>query len=139
VNLAEFAAAVRELAGRCEESLARDCAAAGARAFLPILRSTTPVESGRLRESEAVKAVTGGGTHAEAVIAPNTVYALFRENGGTIHVRRAKVLTDGVSFFGRSVTQAGSHYVQRAHDMAEGPVQVAVQMVVDKYFEESGL
>ena len=115
--------------------MARDCAAAGARAFLPIERSVTPVLSGRLRESEAVKAVTGSGTYAEAVVSPNTVYAHFRNFGGTITVRRAKVLTDGVNFFGRSVTQAGSHYVERAHAAAVGPVQVAIKMRAETFFE----
>ena len=115
--------------------MARDCAAAGARAFLPIERSKTPVLSGRLRESEAVKAVTGSGTYAEAVVSPHTVYAHFRNFGGTITVRRAKVLTDGTRFFGRSVTQAGSHYVERAHAAAIGPVQVAVKMRAETFFE----
>ena len=116
--------------------MARECAAAGARAFLPIEKSVTPVLSGRLRESETVKAVTGGGTYAEAVVAPNTVYAHFRNFGGTSTVRRARVLgTPEVGFFGRSVTQAGSHYVERAHSAATGPVQVAIQMRADSFFE----
>ena len=135
MNLAEAAAKFRAVADRAEASMARECAAAGARAFLPIEKSVTPVLSGRLRGSETVKAVTGGGTYAEAVVAPNTVYAHFRNFGGTIHVRRAKVLTDGVNFFGRSVTQAGSHYVERAHSAAAGPVQVAIEMRADSFFK----
>jgi len=115
--------------------MARDCAAAGARAFAPIERAKTPVLSGRLRESETVKAVTGGGSYAEATVAPNTVYAHFRNFGGTIRIRRAKVLTDGVNFFGKEVTQAGSHYVERAHAAAVGPVQVAIKMRAESFFE----
>jgi len=135
VNLAEAAAAFRDASTRAQASMARECAAAGARAFLPIEKSVTPVLSGRLRESEAVKAVTGGGTSAEAVVSPHTVYAHFRNFGGTITVRRAKVLTDGTRFFGRSVTQAGSHYVERAHGAATGPVQVAIKMRADSFFD----
>jgi len=135
VNFSEAAAKFKAATDRAEASMARDCAAAGARAFLPIERSVTPVLSGRLRESEAVKAVTGSGTYAEAVVSPNTVYAHFRNFGGTITVRRAKVLTDGVNFFGRSVTQAGSHYVERAHAAAVGPVQVAIKMRAETFFE----
>jgi hypothetical protein len=135
MDLAGAAAAFRGAAERAEASMARDCAAAGARAFLPIEKGMTPVLSGRLRDSEAVKAVTGGGTYAEAVISPNTEYAAFRNFGGTITVRRARVLTDGVRFFGRSVTQAGSHYVERAHDAAVGPVQVAIEMRADTFFQ----
>ena len=135
MNFSEAAAKFKAATDRAEASMARDCAAAGARAFLPIERSVTPVLSGRLRESEAVKAVTGSGTYAEAVVSPNTVYAHFRNFGGTITVRRAKVLTDGVNFFGRSVTQAGSHYVERAHAAAVGPVQVAIKMRAETFFE----
>jgi hypothetical protein len=134
VNFSEAAAKFRAATDRAEASMARECAAAGARAFLPIERSVTPVLSGRLRQSEAVKAVTGGGTFAEAVVSPNTVYAHFRNFGGTITVRRAKVLTDGSRFFGRSVTQAGSHYVERAHNAAIGPVQVAIKMKAETFF-----
>ena len=43
--------------------------------------------------------------------------------------------TPEVGFFGRSVTQAGSHYVERAHSAAVGPVQVAIQMRADSFFE----
>ena len=136
MNLAEAASKFRAATGRAEASMARECAAAGARAFLPIERSKTPVLSGRLRESEAVKAVTGSGTYAEAVVSPHRIYAHFRNFGGTITVRRAKVLgTPEVGFFGRSVTQAGSHYVERAHDAAIGPVQVAIKMRAETFFE----
>jgi hypothetical protein len=139
LNLAEFAAAARDLAARAEASLAHDCAEAGANVFLPILRSTTPVLSGHLRDSERLDLLSGGGPVAVAVVSPHTVYAEFRETGGTIRVKRAKVLTDGSRFFGKQVTQAGSHYVERAHEAARGPVEVAMQMVADRFFSESGL
>ena len=135
MNFADAAARFKAATGRAEASMARECAAAGARAFLPVEKSKTPVLSGRLRDSEAVKAVTGSGTYAEAVVSPHRIYAHFRNFGGTITVRRAKVLTDGVNFFGRSVTQAGSHYVERAHSAAIGPVQVAIKMRAESFFK----
>ena len=136
MNFSEAAARFKAATDRAEASMARDCAAAGARAFLPIERSMTPVLSGRLRESEAVKAVTGGGTYAEAVVSPNIIYARFRNFGGTITAKRFPQLGNPtVGFFGKSVTQAGSHYVERADAAARGPVQVAIQMRADTFFE----
>lgn len=133
MNLAEAAAAARAMAERCEASLARDCAQAMAGAALTALKSATPVRSGRLRASETIDSVSGGGSHATAVIAPHTVYAEFRNRGGTIHVRNARVLTDGVSFFGRSVTQAGSHYMERGEALGRAPAEVAARMVAGEY------
>ena len=135
MNFAEAAAKFRAATDRAEASMARECAAAGARAFLPIERSMTPVLSGRLRESEAVKAVRGSGAFAEAVVSSHLIYAHFRNFGGTITVRRARVLgTPEVGFFGRSVTQQGSHYVERAHAAAVGPVQVAIKAMAETFF-----
>src|ERR1035441_4692597 len=140
MNLAEFAAAARDLADRASATLARDCAEAGAKVFLPILRSTTPVLSGKLRDSETIDAVSGGGAMAVAEISPHTVYAAFRETGGTITAKRFPQLGNpDVGFFGTSVTQAGSHFVERSNEAAEGPVQVAMEMVADRFFADSGL
>jgi len=133
VNLSEAAARFREIAERCEEGLARDCARAGANEFLAELHVTTPVETGALRASERVWRVFGGGEHAVAVVGPNIIYDRFRNDGGTIHVRRAKVLTDGSRFFGRQVTQAGSHYMERARDESAGTMGAAMRIVVSDY------
>ena len=140
MNLEGFAAAVRDLAGRAEASLAHECAEAGAMVFLPLLKSTTPVRTGKLRHSETIDSVSGGGAYASAEISPHTIYAEFRETGGTITAKNFPQLGNPeVGFFGKSVTQAGSHYVARAHAAAEASVQVAMGMIAERFFEESGL
>lgn len=132
MNLAEFAAAVHEVTERADADLARECARVGANEYLAGLHVTTPVLSGALRASERVWRVWGGGTSAEAIIGPNIVYDKFRNDGGTIRVVRAKVLTNGSQFFGRQVTQKGSHYMERAVEWAAGPIQAAMQVVLDE-------
>jgi Bacteriophage HK97-gp10, putative tail-component len=135
VDFAEAAARFREATARAEASLARDCARAGANEFLAELHVTTPVESGALRASERVWRVSGGGAHAEAIVGPNIIYARFRNDGGTIRVRRAKVLTDGTRFFGRSVTQHGAHYMEKAEAGAQGTIQAAMAAILSDYLE----
>jgi hypothetical protein len=121
-GLADFAARLREVADRAESDLALESCRMGAREYLAVLQEETPVRSGRLRASEHIWRVSGGGESATAILGPDIIYDRFRNDGGTIHVRRAKVLTDGVSFFGKHVTQAGSHYMERA----EGPGRAAL-------------
>lgn len=133
MNLAEGAGRLREIAARCDESLARDCAAAGAKEYLAALHVTTPVESGALRASEKVNFVAGDGVHAVADVGPDIIYDRFRNDGGTIRVKNATVLTDGTSFFGKQVTQAGSRYMERAADDAEGTIGAAMRIIVDEY------
>jgi hypothetical protein len=134
MDLAGAAAAFRHLAEEAEAGLALDCIHPAARAALVALQGETPVLSGTLRDSETIDTIGGSGTFAYAIIAPHTVYAEFRDRGGTIHVRNAKVLTDGVSFFGRSVTQAGSHYMSRGAAAGRGPVERACREVADRFF-----
>jgi hypothetical protein len=131
VDLAGFAAEMRALAGRAESGLARDCAGAAARELLAALEVTTPVRSGALRASERIFSVSGGGPVAVAIVGSDLIYARFRNEGGTITVKRAKVLgTPAVGFFGKSVTQAGSHYMERGEGMALGPIQAACTSIV---------
>jgi hypothetical protein len=131
VDLAGFAAEIRALAARAETGLARDCAGAAARELLAALEVTTPVRSGALRASERIWSVSGGGPVAVAIVGSDLVYAKFRNDGGTIHVKRAKVLgTPAVGFFGKQVTQAGSHYMERAEGEAIGPIQAACTSIV---------
>jgi phage gpG-like protein len=134
VNLAEGAAAWRDVAGRAEAGLARECCEAAARDYLAVLRAVTPKRTGKLMESETIDAVTGGGTHAMAVIGPHTVYARFRNYGGVISVKHAKVLTDGQTFFGKSVRQSGSHYMEKAEAASAGPIAEACREVVARFF-----
>ena len=135
MNFAEAASRARAVTDKAEASLARDCARAGANEFLAELHVTTPVETGALRASERVWRVFGGGAQAQAIVGPNVIYAHFREVGGTIKVRRAKVLTDGTRFFGRQVTQAGSFYMKRAESAAEGTMRAAMAAILSDYLE----
>ncbi len=135
MNFAEAASRARAVTDKAQASLARDCARAGANEFLAELHVTTPVETGALRASERVWRVFGGGAQAQAIVGPNIVYGAFRNYGGTIRVRRAKVLTDGSRFFGRQVTQAGSHYMERAEDAAGGTMRAAMQAILSDYLE----
>lgn len=135
MNLSEGAAAWRRVAEHCEESLALDCARAGAKEYLAGLFVTTPVLTGALRATEKINFVTGDGTHAIADVGPDIIYDRFRNDGGTITVKRAKVLgTPAVGFFGKSVTQAGSRYMERAADEVEGTLPAAMAAIVSEYF-----
>ena len=135
MNLADAAARAKAVSDRAEASLARDCARAGANEFLAELHVTTPVESGALRASERVWRVFGSGAQASAIVGPNIVYGAFRNYGGTIRIRRAKVLTDGVRFFGKQVTQRGSHYMERAEADAQGTMGAAMKAILSDYLE----
>ncbi|HZR50116.1 MAG TPA: HK97 gp10 family phage protein [Streptosporangiaceae bacterium] len=135
MNLGEAAAAFRAIAERAESGLAREACEEAARDYLAVLRMVTPKRSGRLAESERIDSVTGGGTFAVAVVAPHTRYAAFRNYGGTITRHKPGSLgTPAVGFFGHSVTQAGSHYMERAEGAAAGPVSAACRAVAGRYF-----
>ena len=136
MNLQGFAGDVRALAGRAEAGLATECAEAAGKDFLAILRVTTPKRTGRLADSEKVDAVTGGGAVATAVVGAHTVYAAFREHGGTITRKLPPPHVLGnpeVGFFGHSVTQAGSHYFARAQGLAQGPIAAACRRALDEF------
>jgi hypothetical protein len=139
LNLSEFAAALDKAAAAVETTAARECAADAGQAFLQVLRGTTPVLTGELRASERVDSIRGGGTFAVATVGAHTVYAAFREHGGTIHVKNARVLSDGHSFFGKSVTQAGSHYFERAEAAAGGPIEAACRETITRILRDAGL
>lgn len=147
MNLAEAAAAARAMAERCEASLARDCAEQMARAALAALKSATPVKSGRLRDSETIDSVSGGGSAATAIIAPHAKYAKFRDEGGTISAkdepaRSGRKHLSGKPYrhslawpggFAMHVTQAGSHYMERGEALGRGPAQVAAKAVLEEF------
>lgn len=136
--LSAWAGRLREAASRVESDLALTVAREQARDFLAIERAVTPKRTGRLADSETVDALTGGGSHAEAVVSPHTVYAHFRENGGTItrKLPPPHVLgTPATGFFGHSVTQAGSHYVERAQGIAAGPLHAVAESVTAEFLD----
>jgi Bacteriophage HK97-gp10, putative tail-component len=133
VTLDEFAAAVDALADRAEADLATECAEASGRAFLAVMQAVTPKRSGHLAASETLDAVIGSGPTAVAVVGAHARYAEFRNKGGTISVRNAKVLTDGVAFFGKSVTQKGSHYLERAEAAAPAEIARVCQTTLERF------
>lgn len=135
MNLAEYAGTCKALAERAEAELAVTAARAGARELLAAMQVVTPVLSGDLRASEHVLSVSGGGAQAVALVGPDgsVVYDEFRNDGGTITVRNAKVLTDGTRFFGRSVTQKGAHYMERAEDEGRPMVEAAIKVAVEEF------
>ena len=98
---ADLAAALERIKAAVDSKSGEVCIKAMAPVALRYLQQATPVLTGRLRGSERVDSISASGRHGEAFIAPHTVYARFRNDGGTIHVKRAKVLSNGVSFFGK--------------------------------------
>ena len=139
-GLGELAAAFDRAADALERDGATRAARAAGGAFLGQLKANTPVLTGALRASESMT-VTGGGSFASALISTHMpVYASFREHGGTITVKRARVLTDGRHFFGKSVTQEGSHYMERTRQWAAGgTLQGPVQTAIDRLLRDAGL
>lgn len=137
MNLSEAAARARAVSDRAAGSLAKDCAAAGAKEFLAELHVTTPVLSGALRTSERVWHVSGGGTAAVAVVGPDIIYARFRNYGGTIRSKGPWPLRNRATgqVFGRQVTQAGSHYMERAEAGAEGTMHAAMAAILSGYLD----
>jgi hypothetical protein len=133
-GLAEFAGKLKDLAARTESEFAAGCIREMAPVALAALKASTPHRSGRLAGSETIDSITGSGTRATAILAPHTIYAEFREHGGTISVRSAKVLTDGESFFGKHVTQAGSHYMEKGEAAGKGPCAAAAAAFAAEFF-----
>jgi hypothetical protein len=135
MDLAGFAAAVRGIAERCGEGLALESCRMGSREYLHVLQMETPVRTGALRGSEHQMALTGGGAEAVAVVGTDLIYARFRNYGGTISVKRARVLTDGTTFFGTHVTQRGSHYLEKSRGPGQEALSRACKVVADEMIE----
>ena len=140
MDLASFALALNRTAAALDSEAATRCAQAAGGAFLGEFKKNTPVESGALRDSETVE-VSGGGTHARATVSTHLpLYASFRNYGGTIHVKNARVLSDGQSFFGKSVTQKGSAYLEKTVDWGRaGGMRGPMDTAIDRIFRENGL
>jgi hypothetical protein len=133
MDLDGFAAAIDTLADRAEARLAAECARVAANEFVAALHVTTPVESGKLRASERVWRVWGSGATAEAIAGPNIIYDRFRNDGGTISVRRARVLSNGFRFFGRHVTQHGAHYMEKAEAESAATIPAAIRIALGDF------
>ena len=138
MDLAGFAARLREVADRAEASLAVDACRMGAREYLEVMREETPVLTGALRSSEHVYSVSGGGESATAIVGSDLIYAHFRNYGGTITRKLPPPHVLGnpeVGFFGHSVTQAGSHYLERSEAPGRAVVAQACKVTADEIFE----
>jgi Bacteriophage HK97-gp10, putative tail-component len=77
----------------------------------PARRTGTLARSIRVSGADGAGSIPLGGVRARATVAPHTVYARIQQTGGTIRVVRAKVLTDGRTFFGKQVTLPGRPYM----------------------------
>lgn len=151
--LGAWAAKVAAAAERIEGGLAIAVVREQARDFLAIERAVTPKRTGRLADSERIDSISGGGSHARAVVSPHTIYAKFREDGGTISAKYGEVWkTPKNSKTGRArmyrhtlhwegggfpmhVTQAGSHYVERAQGAAAAPLAGAAEQVLATFLD----
>ena len=136
-GLSEFAARLREIADRAESGLALEACRMGSREYLAVLQEETPVLSGDLRASEHVWSVSGGGEHAVAIAGPDIIYDRFRNDGGTIRSKGPWPLRNRATgqVFGRSVTQAGAHYMEKAEGPGRAALAQACKVTADEFFE----
>jgi hypothetical protein len=162
VDLAGFAAALRQAQEAIADHGATDCADGAARAFLAQFQENTPVLTGALRDSERVNGVSGSGTQATASISTHLpLYASFRNDGGTIRAhdrprggwtgsptgtfpRRWGVHQHTLHWpgggFPLEVTQEGSRYLERTADWAEGGgLDAPCTEAIEKILHDSGL
>ena len=131
---------------RIARAVARNGAKAAADAagnkFVELTIPHTPVRSGALRRSIRVHG-GGGGIRSTSSAAPHVVYAAIQNYGGTIRVKHTyttktgKVLpgflSDGSTFFGRSVVIPGQGYwtLNGKGAAIRGAAEQALQRVVD--------
>ncbi len=116
ITVAELPVYWALLADRLKAQAPRDAANAMAHAYQRIVvdsmhgpapspPGTPPARrSGTLARSvRAEPAIPTGAYSAMSSVAPHTAYARIQHAGGHIHIVRAKVLTDGTTFFGTHV------------------------------------
>jgi hypothetical protein len=147
--LSEWAAELTAAADRIQASLAIDICRPQAEKFIEIEQLVTPKRSGHLARTETIDTVIGGGLHAEAVGGPHCIYAVFRNDGGTISAkdeaaRSGRTYPSGKPYrhslawpggFAMHVTQAGAHYVQKAEGAAPGPLAEIAERVLAFYLD----
>jgi hypothetical protein len=130
------AARWRAVAERIESGLAITVCREQVEAFARIEYIITPKRSGALADSEHPDSIAGGGAYATARYGPHKNYASFRNYGGTISKHKPGSLgTPAVGWFGHTVTQAGSHYVERSEAAARGQLDSVAQFVLDSMLE----
>lgn len=95
-------------------------------------QEAAPRDSGNLAGS--IRVLDGpsdkGGAYGSSL-----VYAWQREEGGTIYPRNGKYLVfeiDGQLVFARSVTQTGSHYMEKSRQRLEGRMTPIYQLAIDR-------
>ena len=148
-GLADFAARLKDLAERTETEFADGCIREMAPAALAALRGATPKRSGRLAASERVDSISGSGTYAVAILAPHTIYAAFRNDGGSIHAKDEPARSgrvhqpSGIPYrhslawaggFAMHVTQSGAHYMEKGEAAGRGPCANAAASFAAEFF-----
>lgn len=140
--MADIAAELMRIAAALDARGAKAGADAAANKFVALTLPHVPVHSGALRRSIRVKG-GGGGRRSTAHAAPHTVYAQIQNDGGTIRVKHTFTtktgktlpgfLSDGGTFFGRSVTIKGQGYWTLAGKGAacQQAAAHAIQAIID--------
>lgn len=123
-----FAEAMNAAPGQLD----REMTSAGQAALLEgvgLAQEYAPVDEGALRSSIGIIAMSGwGGSYGTSI-----AYAWMREEGGTITGNPWLVFqVNGNWVKVRSVTQTGSHYMQRSADAFEPRVDRIYGMAVDR-------
>ena len=106
---------------KAADDAARKAVTDGAHLIERRSKQTAPVLTGTLRRSIHVNSITQlGPGRWQSTTGPSVIYARFREKGGTIRPKNKPMLAwpgaGGTYIFAKSVTQKGSHYMQRAFD-----------------------
>jgi hypothetical protein len=158
---ADLAAALERIKAAVDSRSGEVCIKAMAPVALRYLQQATPVLTGRLRGSERVDSLSASGRHGEAFIAPHTVYARFRNDGGTItpkHMTKPKVVSyttkrgKRVTYttksrlgylkfnghYAQKVKQAGDGYIERGTAAGEGPCRDAASAALGRLIEGAG-
>lgn len=159
-GLSDLAARLRRAGADLELRGALECAKEGGQEYLVALRENTPVLSGELRASERVSSVRGSGTRAVATIGAYTIYARFRNFGGTItahdrsrggwvgaprvingHMHGHHTLHWGgePGVFATSVTQKGAFYFERTNQVAGPRVEAGCRRAIEGILRDAGL
>jgi hypothetical protein len=138
---AELPAYLSQIRDRVRADGARNAATAMALAYQrgvvksmhgpsPSAPGTPPARrTGTLARSVRAEPATGGGPRATSSCAPHTVYARIQNQGGDIHVVRAKVLTDGRNFYGKHVRLPARPYMVMTSERRTQCHDAAVQAV----------
>lgn len=113
----------------------KDAAEAALHRGIEYAAENAPVDNGDLRAS--IHVLEGPDADGGAY-GTDLVYAWQREEGGTIVPRNAKTLAfmvGGQLVFAKSVTQTGSHYMQKSMESLEPELVTFYELAVDRTLE----